>query len=187
MDLGSSAGSDFQHHVEALIQMETRAHSVQTQTQHPVPSPDHWLQLERHVRFGDTDAAGVMHFHQLLRWCHEAWEESLQRYGIAAASVFPGCRGQDTWPDIALPVVHCEADFLQPVHGGDCLHVRLEPQRLNPGCFEVSTRFQINGADVARGLIRHLAISSGTRQRCPLPEAIDLWLEASSMGRISSL
>ena len=55
-------------------------------------SPDHWLQLERRVRFGDTDAAGVMHFHQLLRWCHEAWEDSLERYGIAAADVFPGCR-----------------------------------------------------------------------------------------------
>ena len=68
------------------------------------PNPQHWLQLERHVRFGDTDAAGVMHFHQLLRWCHEAWEDSLQRYGIHAGSVFPGCRGQDTWPEIALPV-----------------------------------------------------------------------------------
>ena len=58
------------------------------------PNPQDWLQLERRVRFGDTDAAGVMHFHQLLRWCHEAWEESLQRYGIHAGSV-RGCRAQD--------------------------------------------------------------------------------------------
>ena len=36
--------------------------------------PPAWLQLHRKVRFGDTDAAGVMHFHQLLRWSHEAWE-----------------------------------------------------------------------------------------------------------------
>ena len=33
-----------------------------------------WLRLERTVRFGDTDAAGVIQFHQLLRWCHEAYE-----------------------------------------------------------------------------------------------------------------
>ena len=51
-----------------------------------------WLQLRRVVRFGDTDAAGVMHFHQLLRWCHEAWEESLEAHGLAAEAVFPGCR-----------------------------------------------------------------------------------------------
>ena len=151
------------------------------------PNPQHWLQLERPVRFGDTDAAGVMHFHQLLRWCHEAWEDSLQRYGIQAGSVFPGCRAQDHWPGIALPVVHCEADFLKPVHGGDCLRVRLEPQRLNPGCFEVRSRFQLDDADVARGMIRHLAITSTTRKRCPLPESIDLWLEASNLGRLSSL
>ena len=49
----------------------------------------HWLQIERTVRFGDTDAAGVMHFHQLLRWCHEAYEESLARYGISAEEIFP--------------------------------------------------------------------------------------------------
>jgi hypothetical protein len=36
--------------------------------------PDDWLLLCRTVRFGETDAAGVMHFHQLLRWCHEAYE-----------------------------------------------------------------------------------------------------------------
>ncbi len=48
-----------------------------------------WLLLLRTVRFGDTDAAGVMHFHQLLRWCHEAYEESLERFGIVAATVFP--------------------------------------------------------------------------------------------------
>ena len=152
-----------------------------------MPSTDHWLQLKRHVRFGDTDAAGVMHFHQLLRWCHEAWEDSLQRHGIAAESIFPGCRGQAAWPDIALPVVHCEADFIRPVHGGDCLQVLLEPQRLDPGSFEVRSRFQIDEIDVARGLIRHVAISTNTRQRCPLPEAIDLWLEASGMGRLSNL
>ncbi|WP_115121203.1 thioesterase family protein [Synechococcus sp. UW105] len=146
-----------------------------------------WLELERHVRFGDTDAAGVMHFHQLLRWCHEAWEESLERYGVAAAVVFPGCRDQEHRPQIALPVIHCEADFLRPVHGGDQLCLTLQPERINPGCFEVHYLFQLQEEVVARGLIRHLAINAESRQRCPLPEAVDLWLEASGMGRISSL
>lgn len=153
----------------------------------PLRSPDHWLQQERPVRFGDTDAAGVMHFHELLRWCHEAWEESLERYGIVAGDVFPGCRKQERWPEVALPVVHCSADFLRPVHGGDHLVVKLEPQRLDPSSFEVRYRFQITEQDVARGLIRQLAISSSTRRRCPLPEPIDLWLEASSLGQIGGV
>ena len=146
-----------------------------------------WLQLRRVVRFGDTDAAGVMHFHQLLRWCHEAWEESLEAQGIAAESVFPGCRGQEHWPDVALPVVHCHADFLRPVHGGDQLSVHLNPQRLDPSSFEVQHRFQLGDQDVARGFIRHVAISTKTRQRCALPDTIERWLEAAQIGQISEL
>ena len=56
----------------------------------PSTNPREWLFLKRIVRFGDTDAAGVIHFHQLLRWCHEAWEESLELYGLPTNTVFPG-------------------------------------------------------------------------------------------------
>ena len=149
--------------------------------------PSAWLHLKRKVRFGDTDAAGVMHFHQLLRWNHEAWEESLELYGMSTSSLFPGSRGQQHPPAIALPVVHCEATFRQPVHGGDHLDVALQPKRLNPGSFEVRCTFHHHSEVVAQGLIRHVAIHAQSRQRCALPEEIDLWLEASTVGQINSL
>ena len=139
-----------------------------------------WLLLCRTVRFGDTDAAGVMHFQQLLRWCHEAYEESLERFGLAAADVFP--RPGHT-PAVALPIVHCSADFLAPLACGDPLAIQLEPQRLDPGAFEVHYSFRSGDRSVAQGLTRHLAISAGNRQRCPLPEPINRWLEASSLGQ----
>lgn len=128
-----------------------------------------------------------MHFHQLFRWCHEAWEESLARYGIAAGAIFPGCRDSCQVPTVALPIVHCEADFQRPVHGGDDLKILLEPHRLDPGCFEVRYRFQLLDVDVARALIRHLAIETESRRRCALPEPIELWLEASTMGRLEPI
>lgn len=146
-----------------------------------------WLKLTKKVRFGDTDAAGVMHFHQLLRWCHESWEESLQTFGVQPTDVFPGCRGQHSFPDVALPVVHCSTDFLGPVHAGDGLVVTLEPRRLDPGSFEVSSNFLHAGSSVARGLLRHVAIKATTRRRCNLPEGVDRWLEASGLGRINPL
>ena len=146
-----------------------------------------WLQLERHVRFGDTDAAGVMHFHQLLRWCHEAWEESLELYGVEAKTIFPGCRDQKHWPDIALPVVHCSANFQRAVHGGDQLMVKVAPQRIDQSSFEVRSQFLLKEQDVATGLIRQVAIHSETRRRCPLPDAISRWLEAAQIGQIREL
>ena len=137
-----------------------------------------WLLLCRTVRFGDTDAAGVMHFPQLLHWCHEAYEESLERFGIAAAEVFPRPGSK---PEIALPIVHCSADFFKPLVCGDPLAIALEPQRLDPGCFEVRYRFSSKGTPVAEGLTRHVAISSSERARRELPSAINRWLEASSL------
>ena len=137
-----------------------------------------WLLLCRTVRFGETDAAGVMHFTQLLRWCHEAYEESLERFGLPAASIFPG---PGRAPEVALPIVHCQADYRRPLVCGDPLAIGLEPHRLDPGCFEVRYRFRCGDEPVAEALTRHLAIRAADRQRCPLPEPIQRWLEASSL------
>jgi 1,4-dihydroxy-2-naphthoyl-CoA hydrolase len=141
-------------------------------------NPDDWLLLCRTVRFGDTDAAGVMHFHQLLRWCHEAYEESLERYGIPATTIFPSPASA---PAVALPIVHCSADYQRPLLCGDPLAIQLEPRRLDPGCFELQVRFRRGEEPVARALTRHLAIDAASRRRCPLPEAINRWLEASAL------
>ena len=141
-------------------------------------NPESWLVLCRTVRFGDTDAAGVMHFPQLLHWCHEAYEESLERFGIAAEEVFPR---PGSIPEIALPIVHCSADFFKPLVCGDPLAIALEPQRLDPSCFEVRYRFSSNDTAVAQALTRDLAISSSQRTRRELPAMINRWLEASSL------
>ena len=156
------------------------------------PDPSSWLLLCRTVRFVDTDAAGVMHFHQLLRWCHEAYEESLERFGIAAAEVFPrpvwagegesGDASAEHSLVTALPIIHCSADYFRPLRVGDPLAIALEPKRLDPGQFEVSYSFRSDGALVARGLTRHLAIRAADRRRCALPDPINRWLEASGLA-----
>jgi len=147
-----------------------------------LPTPSTWLQLQRSVRFGDTDAAGVMHFHQLLRWCHEGYEESLELFGLPAASVFPRPEWAGNSPAEALPIVYCQAEFRRPLLTGDLLHISLRPEALGPGGFEVSYSFEREGQPVARGLTRHLAIAASGRQPCALPEGIRRWLEASSLG-----
>ncbi len=135
-----------------------------------------WLLLCRNVRFGETDAAGVMHFHHLLRWCHEAYEESLDRFGIAPADVFP-TPGSPL--EVALPIVHTAADYLRPLLNGDPLAVELQPQGLDRGSFEVRYEFRRNGEAMARALTRHQAIDSRARRRTDLPAVIRNWLAAS--------
>ncbi len=142
-------------------------------------NPETWLVLKRTARFGDTDAAGVMHFHQLLRWCHEAWEESLETYGIQSNEIFPSSQlGEDIHP-VGLPVVHCQASFRGPIYTGDELIVIIKPMQLNPNSFEITTTFNMQGKTLAIGLIRHMAIHPDTRQRIEMPDKIQKWLEAS--------
>ncbi len=144
-------------------------------------NPSTWLSLRRNVRFGDTDAAGVMHFHQIFRWAHEAWEESLDKYGISPKEIFPSSKGKEEDPHISLPIVHCKANFIAPIYTGDQVIIDLLPKQLDKSTFEITTKFQREETIVAIALIRHLAINKDTRVRCNLPDKICLWLEASNI------
>ena len=145
--------------------------------------PQAWLKLIRTVRFGDTDAAGVLHFHQLLRWCHEAWEESLETYGLPSDKVFPSCKTDECLLKTGLPVIHCQANFRHPIHAGDKLIVIINPIKLNSSSFEIKTTFYLGTKALAIGLMRHLAINKESRNRVPIPDEIERWLEASSINQ----
>ena len=144
-----------------------------------------WLKLERRVRFSETDAAGVVHFQHILGWCHQAWEESLECYGLAAGIIFPGSRQDD--PTIALPIVHCEAVFQAPLKVGDAIDIVLEPKRIDQSCFEVKSRFKLGEQQVAQGCLRHVAIHATSHSRCQLPHELERWLEDSCLGQINPL
>ncbi len=141
-----------------------------------------WLCIERIVRFGDTDGAGIIHFHNIFRWCHEAWEESLDNYGLKAIDIFPSASDRQSYVPIALPIVHCEADFFSPIRTGDRLTVYLLPKKLDRVSFDVEYRFQDGKKNVAIALIRHCAIDVESRHKCDLPSEISRWIEASTLN-----
>ena len=88
---------------------------------------------------------------------------------------------------MALPIVHCHADFRAPLQVGDALIIRLSPQRLDRGSFEVISAVLLEDQRVASGCLRHVAIDATSRRRCGLPDGIERWLEASSLGQINPL
>ncbi len=145
-------------------------------------NPENWLLFTRIVRFGETDAAGVIHFHNLLRWCHEAWEDSLCKYGLNYSDIFPSGEYSESRVKIALPIVHCEANFRFPIKAGDNLEITLVPEKVDMTSFQVQSKFKCDGKQAAQSIIRHIAINPETRQRCDLPEDINRWLEASSIN-----
>ncbi len=144
-------------------------------------NPREWLFSKRTVRFGETDAAGVVHFLELFRWCHETWEESLEKYGIVLKEIFPTNQTNTNQMNFVLPVVHCEANYFQPLYVGDAINIELHPEKINESSFVLRFKFKKNGEKIGSTNIKHVSINPITRDKCTLSKQIDLWLHESSL------
>jgi len=137
-----------------------------------------WLIFARKVRFGDCDSAGVTHFHNLFRWAHECWEESLDEYGILYNEIFPDHKFKQR---VSVPIVSSEAKFFAPIKLGDTLEIKLMPKKFNNHLFNVKTSFYIKNIHVAESIIFHCSIDNHSRQKVNIPEKLELWIEASNL------
>jgi 1,4-dihydroxy-2-naphthoyl-CoA hydrolase len=125
---------------------------------------------DRTIHFAETDAAGVVYFANVLKLCHEAYEASLMMSGIELRSFFSGQR-------MAVPIVHAEVDFFQPIFCGDCITIVLTPSLLAPSEFEIRYQLAQGAKIVGKALTRHVCIAIETRSRLELSEGLRSWLD----------
>lgn len=132
---------------------------------------------QRVVRFQDTDAAGVVYFANLLAICHEAYEASLMAAEIELQSFFRA-------ETIAVPIVHAQIDFRQPLHCGDRLQVELTPRRTGTDQFEIDYSVFLEGRTkpASQAQTRHVCIDPVTRQRQDLSPELVGWLSQFGQG-----
>ena len=143
-------------------------------------NPSDWLIVKRKVRFGDCDSAGVIHFHNLLRWSHESWEESMDIYGIPCQDIFPDLSSIKT--NIIFPIINCEANFFSPIKIGDFLKIKILPKKISNHLFQVNTFFLHNEAKVAEGKIIHCSLDAYSKAKVQLPDKLEKWIEASNIS-----
>lgn len=135
----------------------------------------------RVIRFHETDAAGVVYFANLLTLCHEAYEAALAAAGVDLQAFFSDA------DEIAVPIIHTEADFYRALRCGDAISVVVKPKQLSPHSFEVayaiwpqSAATESTEKPLASALTRHVCINIGDRRRRTLtPELVD-WIEAAN-------
>lgn len=123
------------------------------------------------VNFGDTDAAGVVYFANVLKICHEAYENSLLMAGFQLKTFF-----QNT--STAIPIIHAEVDFFCPLYCGDELLINILPQLLNEKTFEINYEVSKDSSLAAKAQTKHICIVPLTRKTKPLPETILKWIKA---------
>lgn len=126
---------------------------------------------ERTVHFADTDAAGVVYFANLLRFCHEAYEEALAQLGVDLRQFFSNA-------GLMVPITEAQVRFLQPLYCGDRLRVTIDPQRLDSSRFQLTyTLYNATGDRVAIAHTQHICLQE--RQRVPIPEPLSRWLKSA--------
>lgn len=131
------------------------------------------MSYHRTIRFSDTDAAGVVYFATLLSICHEAYENALETAGIDLKTFFHNI-------EIAVPIVHADIDFYQPLFCGDRLEISLIPTQLNETEFEIAYRIlnlSKSPICVAKANTKHVCINPVIRKRTPLPSSLLQWLQ----------
>jgi 1,4-dihydroxy-2-naphthoyl-CoA hydrolase len=129
------------------------------------------------VRLHDTDTAGVLFFAHLFRHAHDAYEEFMAALGQPLNGLIrDGCR---------LPLVHAEADYLQPIRHGEEIHVTVVLSALGETSFTLDYGFR-DGSGTLRAQSRtvHVHLADGTVEAvaAPLPGHLRVALYAAWDG-----
>lgn len=124
----------------------------------------------RRIYLSNTDAAGVLYFAEGMSICHEAYEEWLQTNGISLQTIL---REQK----IALPIVHCQIDFLRPIFCSDLVEINLQFTRVTEHEFAIAYQiFSVSSPPrlLVKALSHHVCIDPQTRSKIALPSKLTL-------------
>lgn len=135
------------------------------------------FQYVHHVRFEETDAAGIVYFARFFTWCHDAM-------GAMLDPLEGGYVALVRTRKLGLPAVHVEADYVAPLRFGDEVKIAVHVEKL--GRSSVRMRFELtrgdDGSPVAT--VRHvMALTDLTAMRSvPLTEDVRAVLEKHATG-----
>ena len=96
--------------------------------------------------------------------------------------IFPTTQINTSDPEVALPVVHCEANYFQPLYVGDTINIELYPEKINESSFKLRFELKKNGEQIGTTNIKHVSINPITREKCAFSEQINLWLDESGVN-----
>ena len=116
------------------------------------------------IKLHDTDAAGILFFANQFRIVHDLYEQFLARIGSSF-------RERITAGDFVIPIVHAEADFLQPLRVGDTLEVTAIVARIGNSSFTLDYQLiDLEGWVVGTASTVHVTCDSQTHEKIVLPD-----------------
>jgi len=129
------------------------------------------FKYETTVKLYDTDAAGLIFFGHQFRIAHDAYQAYLESCGFSFGRVLDE-------GEMLIPIVHAEADYLEPVAVGDRLIIELTASRISTHSFVL--RYDLRGPDnalVGTVTSAHVTVSRVGQAKLELPTDLRTALE----------
>lgn len=116
------------------------------------------------IKLHDTDAAGVLFFANQFRIVHDVYEQFLIRIGCSFRERF-------TVGDFHIPIVHAEADFLQPLQVGDTIEITLSVSEVGNTSFTLAYQLiDLDGWVVGNVETVHVTTDPASKSKIDLPD-----------------
>ena len=113
------------------------------------------------ISLASTDAAGVLYFTEQLRLAHEVYERFLESINYPLSKIIQS--------EVALPIVHCEADFFHPIFCGYRIGVQLSLHSKRKHSFTLQYEFIREQKILGKVFTTHVSINKSTQKKVELP------------------
>ncbi|WHY78566.1 thioesterase family protein [Neobacillus sp. WH10] len=118
------------------------------------------------VRWGDTDAAGIVFYPNFYKWMDEATHEFLTKIGSPSSKLY-------TEQQIGVPLLEATCKFMSPLFFEDHVVVQSTVKELHNKVFKIQHVFVKGVKTVAEGYeIRAWTSFKGKAKAYPIPEDI---------------
>lgn len=121
----------------------------------------------------ETDATGVLFFSEQLKIAVEAFETYFLQQGFSLHKLIKE-------RNFLMPIVHAEANFMQPLHVGDQIEIHQELEKIGDVSFTICSRFYRQNIEVGNTKIIHVTISKETKKSIPVPDEVHQLLQGLS-------
>lgn len=113
--------------------------------------------------FFDADPAGIIFYGKIFYYIHAAYENFLKNMKL----------NKNYFKDenVALPIIHAEADYKSPIKFGELINIQITVTRLKKSSFELHYKIYTNKKDaVATAKTVHVCVDKNYFKKVNLPE-----------------
>ncbi|MFJ8258073.1 acyl-CoA thioesterase [Peribacillus asahii] len=132
------------------------------------------------VRWGDTDAAGIVFYPNFYKWMDEATHEYFSSIGFPTSTLY-------SEQQIATPLLEANCQFKSPLLFEDDVIVRSTVVEINKKVFKISHKFFKGEKMVAEGYeIRAWTSFKEKPKACPIPNEVREKMMPENAGTVKS-